>query len=69
MLYLVANSLLGWSASAGLPASHAAARFQQQDVSMMARTPLIAGNWKVRADCGLTSLSTLLRRLPIREAA
>jgi len=49
MLYaMISNSLLAWSPSAGIPASHAAVN--QQQISMMARTPLMAGNWKMNTD-------------------
>lgn len=47
MLYTIATaSLLAFSPQAGVPSRAAVAR-HQLDVQMMARTPLIAGNWKV----------------------
>lgn len=47
MIYTLATaSALAFSPQAGVPAGRAAVR-NQVDISMMARTPLMAGNWKV----------------------
>ena len=55
MIYTLATaSALAFSPQAGVPASRAAVR-NQLDISMMARIPLMAGNWKV-------SLSSILLR-------
>jgi triosephosphate isomerase len=47
MIYTLATaSALAFSPQAGVPAGRAAVR-NQLDISMMARTPLMAGNWKM----------------------
>ena len=47
MIYTLATaSAMAFSPQAGVPAGRTAVR-NQLDISMMARTPLMAGNWKV----------------------